>query len=102
MATDLWLSDEEVDQLCYPLTQPAAQVRFLRTHLKLTVTTKPNKRAVVVRSHAERVLSGNPAATTAGELSTPAPAQQPNRQALLLRFAKKGSTHGSASKKQSA
>lgn len=54
---DLFLTEAEIDALCEPLTQPAAQVRFLRAS-GLTVTVKPNGRAAVVRSHAEAVLSG--------------------------------------------
>lgn len=55
----LYLTDAEIADLCAPLTQPAAQVRHLRA-LGLTVTTKPNGRPVVIRSHAELVLSGRP------------------------------------------
>lgn len=53
----MFLTDAEIAELCRPLTQPAAQVRYLRA-LKLEVTLKPNGRPVVVRSHAEAVLSG--------------------------------------------
>ena len=51
-----WLTDAEIDDLCRPLTQPAAQRRFLATALKLHVTTKKNGRPLVVRSELERVL----------------------------------------------
>lgn len=54
---DLFLSQAEIDDLCRPLTQPSAQVRFLRAS-GLTVTVKPNGRPAVVRSHVEAVLSG--------------------------------------------
>ena len=57
MSQGLWLTEAEIDELCDPLTQPSAQVRFLRAS-GLTVTVKPNKRPAVVRSHAESVLSG--------------------------------------------
>lgn len=60
MVAGMFLSEAEVNELCNPLTQPAAQVRFLRG-LGLTVTVKPNGRPAVVRSHAETVLSGLPA-----------------------------------------
>lgn len=60
MGNALFLSDEEVARICEPLVQPAAQVRYLR-RLRLKVETKPNGRALVVRSHAEAVLSGLPA-----------------------------------------
>lgn len=57
MEATLFLSQAEIDDLCHPLTQPSAQVRFLRAS-GLTVTVKPNKRPAVVRAHAESVLSG--------------------------------------------
>lgn len=51
-----WLTDEEVNDLCRPLVQPAAQRRFLAVELKLHVTSKKNGRPLVVRSELERVL----------------------------------------------
>lgn len=57
MSDPLFLTDTEIDALCAPLTQPAAQIRYLRS-LGLLVKAKPNGRAIVVRSHAEAVLSG--------------------------------------------
>lgn len=53
----MFLTDAEIADLCKPLVQPAAQVRYLRA-LHLEVSLKPNGRPVVVRSHAEAVLSG--------------------------------------------
>lgn len=98
----IYLSDAEIAELCAPLTQPAAQVRHLRA-LGLTVTTKPNGRPVVIRSHAERVLSGLPpsGASSESEKQEATPAQQPNRKALILRF-QGAREHGSAQKKQPA
>ncbi len=58
MHPSFYLSDEEIADLCAPLVQPAAQVRYLQ-RMGLTVAKKPNGRPVVVRSHAEAVLSGN-------------------------------------------
>ncbi len=60
MDNGLFLTDAEVARICEPLVQPAAQVRYLR-RLGLKVETKPNGRALVVRRHAEAVLSGTPA-----------------------------------------
>lgn len=62
----LYLSDAEIADLCAPLTQPAAQVRYLQ-QLGLQVAKKPNGRAVVVRSHAEAVLSGRAHAPAGAE-----------------------------------
>lgn len=82
-----WLSDAEVDDLCAGLTQNAARVKFLRSQ-GLTVTTKPNGRPLVMRDHAERVLSGIPPAPTgAGAHAAPGMAK-PNRAALVLAFQK--------------
>ncbi|MBK7017563.1 MAG: DUF4224 domain-containing protein [Sulfuritalea sp.] len=53
-----WLTKDEIDDLCQPLTQAAAQIRFLRS-LGLTVKTKPNGTPLVIRSHFEQVM--NPA-----------------------------------------
>lgn len=99
---DLYLTDAEIADLCTPLTQAAAQVRHLRT-LGLTVTTKPNGRPVVIRSHAATVLSGLPAsgASPEGKKAEATPAQQPNKQALILRF-QGAQSHGQAKKKQPA
>lgn len=77
----MFMKDSEIDEACYPLTQPAAQVRFLRrkgVHVEL----KSNGRPLVVRSHAEATLSGQrgDAAQPAPETGTP---QVPDREALM-------------------
>lgn len=76
-----WLTDEELDDLCQPLTQAAAQIRFLRG-LGLTVKTKPNGAPLVIRSHFEQVM--NPAGN-----QNPKGRPQPNRAAYLALTAKK-------------
>lgn len=83
MAADLFLSQAEIDGLCHPLTQPAAQVRFLRAS-GLAVTVKPNGRPAVVRSHAEAVLSGqrqSPQVPVAKPEATPQP--RPNVEGFM-------------------
>ncbi|MEK7882951.1 DUF4224 domain-containing protein [Methyloversatilis sp. NSM2] len=80
MNDGLFLTDAEIARICEPLVQPAAQVRFLR-ELGLTVATKPNGRALVVRSHAEAVLSGRKHAEP--QQGTTAPAAAPNRSGLI-------------------
>ena len=52
-----WYTDQEVDDICAGLVNNAAKVRYLRAQ-GLTVTTKPNGRPLVMRAHAESVLSG--------------------------------------------
>ena len=55
--TTPWYTDQEVDDICAGLVNNAAKVRYLRAQ-GLTVTTKPNGRPLVMRAHAESVLSG--------------------------------------------
>jgi hypothetical protein len=85
--TTPWLSDAEIDDMCAGLTQDAARVRHLRQQ-GLTVTTKPNGRPLVMRAHAERVLSGMPQATeiTGQPAKTTA---TPDRTALIVAFTRK-------------
>lgn len=81
MSDPLFLTDTEIDALCAPLTQPAAQIRYLRDHLGLQVKAKPNGRAIVVRSHAESVLSGRREARA----DAPAVPAQPGPNIAALR-----------------
>lgn len=105
MSTDLFLSQAEIDDLCHPLTQPAAQVRFLRAS-GLAVTVKPNGRPAVVRSHAEVVLSGR---TLAGPTDPSDQVGKPEAQAParlniegLMKVIQGGRKHGPQKKVQSA
>lgn len=75
----MFLTDTEIAELCDPLTQPAAQVRYLRA-LKLEVALKPNGRPVVLRSNVEAVLSGQRPAESAIEQQEK---QAPDRAALM-------------------
>jgi hypothetical protein len=81
-----WLSQQEVDDLCEPLTQPAAQIRYLRDSLKLTVRAKPNGKALVLRSHVEDVLGGLPSKKTRQKAAEQP--RQPNAAGLVLAFRK--------------
>lgn len=74
-----WLSQAEIDDLCEPLTQHAAQIRFM-SGLGLTVRTKPSGAPLVIRSHFEAVM--NPAVK-----SKPEGKREPNREALIASFA---------------
>lgn len=53
-----WLSPDEIDDLCAPLKQHAAQIRFIRG-LGITVREKPNGAPLVMRAHFEEKM--NPA-----------------------------------------
>lgn len=55
------LTDVEIRRICEPLTQPAAQVRYLRS-LGLVVARKPNGRPLVNRKHYDDVR-GSPRRT---------------------------------------
>lgn len=85
--TTPWLSDAEIDDMCEGLAINAARVRHLR-RLGLTVTTKPNGRPLVMRAHAERVLSGMPEAVEIGAKKAVNP-PKPDRDALVLAFKRK-------------
>ena len=82
-----WLSDAEIDDMCEGLATNAARVRYLRRQ-GLTVTTKPNGRPLVMRAHAERVLSGL-ADVVELEAKTKTEPRAPNRDALVLAFTRK-------------
>ena len=74
-----YLSQEEIDEICDPLKNPAAQIRYLLRE-GILVTRKPNGRPLVMRSELERVKG-------AGRFAQPAqngPSRgQPNQAALL-------------------
>ena len=48
------LTDAEIAAICAPLTQGAAQVRYLRDVLRVPVQRKPNGRPMVRRCNWER------------------------------------------------
>lgn len=72
-----YLSDEEIAEICAPLEQPAAQVRYLCSQ-GLIVRRKPNGRPLVARGEFERVLIGRQPAQEQNVGSG-----QPDRAALL-------------------
>lgn len=75
----MFLSDAEIAEICAPLKSSAAQKRFLRA-FGMVVNEKPNGKPLVVRSHAEWVLSGR-----IGPSAAPAfdPRTQPNVEGML-------------------
>lgn len=64
------LTEEELADICKPLTIGAAQVRYL-TRLGLHVQRKPNGRPLVLRSHFETVLSAGAPTRQASGTSGP-------------------------------
>lgn len=63
------LSDEEIDAICRPLRQHAAQIRYLRT-LHVPVERRPDGSPLVKRSDWDRQQSqnGRPAGSECGEV----------------------------------
>lgn len=59
------LTDREIARICEPLTQAAAQVRYLKS-LGLVVARKPNGRPLVNRKHYDDVR-GSPVGRTSEE-----------------------------------
>ena len=99
--TMMYLSDTEVADLCAPLTQPAAQVRYLRA-LGLTVALKPNGRPVVIRCHAEAVLSGRREASPSATADQSSGAKQQPSRSSLLNLLQRGRAHGTSKTSQPA
>lgn len=58
------LTQAELDRICEPLKQGAAQVRYLRS-LGLVVARKPNGQALVNRRHYDEVRGREPLRTRA-------------------------------------
>jgi hypothetical protein len=85
----MFLTDAEIDAMCEGVTRNADKRRRLRA-MGLIVNEKPNGRPLVVRSHAEAVLSGRKAAAVAEVAEAAAPAAfKPDREAYILKFSKK-------------
>jgi len=79
----LFLLDEEIDAMCAGIRLNATKVKHLQA-MGLMVNRKPNGRPLVVRSHAEAVLSGRAAVEVHGD-APPAPFR-PDREAFILKF----------------
>jgi hypothetical protein len=81
-----WYTDQEIDDLCEGLNSNAAKCRYLRTQ-GLTVTQKPNGRPLVMRAHAEAVLSGLKQMLQEEAAQRERP--KPDKAALIALFSKK-------------
>ncbi|VFR20271.1 hypothetical protein ANDO1_1733 [plant metagenome] len=87
-----YLSDEEVSEICRPLRQAKAQVRYL-ARLGMNVQRRPDGRALVARSEFERVMAGGtPAANDDGAAEQ---AAGPDRSALAEFLSKRVRKNGS-------
>lgn len=76
-----FFSDDELQELCDGLQQPAAQLRYLRG-LGLRVERKPNGRPLLMRSELERVL-GAGRMMPANDQQAPRAGREPDMGALL-------------------
>jgi hypothetical protein len=82
---NLFLTDGEIDAMCEGVRFNATKVRRLRS-MGLVVNTKPNGKPLIVRTHAEAVLSGR--AETDATQTSPS-AQRPttgDRDAVIALF----------------
>lgn len=62
-ATRPYLTDDEIDDICRPLKQHAAQIRYLEG-LRLRVERRPDGSPLVWRSDWERAHNASPAAAS--------------------------------------
>lgn len=76
-----WLSQPEIDDLCEPLTQHAAQIRFIQREFGIKPGRKGNGAPFVLRSELEE------ARHPAGKQRKPAKCQ-PNSSGLHLAYSK--------------
>lgn len=89
------LSDAELLEICKPLTQPAAMIRYLRNE-GFFVKRRPNGWPLVSRANYDAVMMGHAQAAPA----TDTQAAGPNVQALLDRFRTPGAPYGDGQKTQ--
>ena len=77
----LWLEDQEVNDLCWPLIQYAAQIRYL-IKIGFVVKRKRNGRALVSRKFLEEFLGNSNDAGVETKISS----MTPNIDGLLLQL----------------
>lgn len=85
---EMFLTDIEVDQICEGLgpNSHAAKAKRLKA-MGLIVNRKPNGRPLVLRVHAEAVLSGRPDAANEGSIHAAEP--QLNTAGIVALFGRK-------------
>jgi hypothetical protein len=71
MLTPPDLTEDEIDAICAPLRQGAAQVRYLREVLRLHVERRPNGRPLVNRAHYDAVRGSPTSKQSAGASAGP-------------------------------
>ncbi|MBU3595114.1 DUF4224 domain-containing protein [Polynucleobacter sp. 86C-FISCH] len=86
--TSAYLHQEEIDEMCEPLRNGAAQIRYLRAQ-GFTVLVKPSGKPLMLRAHRDEVLRGiNTATLQKDSMSEVCSANTTNREALILAFRK--------------
>lgn len=55
----LYLTDDEVAEICEPLVNAAAQYKYITSKLGMHAGKKPNGRPLVARSEFERVMGAD-------------------------------------------
>jgi hypothetical protein len=93
--TTPYLSDAEILDVCKPLTQPAAMIRYLKDQ-GFHVKRRPNGWPLVSRANFEAVMMGQAQPAAAADNS----GSGPNVQALLDRFRTTGAPYGDGQKTQ--
>jgi hypothetical protein len=77
-----WLTQDEIADLCKPLTQPAAQARYLRDTFKIEAKRKPDGSLLVMRAQVEAPATATPETPQTGRIA-------PNRAALIQHWQNK-------------
>lgn len=93
--TTPYLSDAELLDVCKPLTQPAAMIRYLKDQ-GFHVKRRPNGWPLVSRANFDAVMMGHAQAAPAADTQ----AAGPNVQALLDRFRTPGAPYGNGTKEK--
>lgn len=85
--TSQYLHQEEINEMCEPLVNGAAQIRYLRQQ-GFTVMVKPSGKALILRAHRDEVLRG--INTISEQINSAKEVVHPktNREALILAFRK--------------
>lgn len=91
--TTPYLSDVELLDVCKPLTQPAAMIRYLKDQ-GFVVKRRPNGWPLMSRANFDAVMMGHAQALPAADT----PTTGPNVQALLDRFRTTGAPYGNGTK----
>lgn len=89
----MFLSDDEILQICAPLKQPSALCRRLRA-MGFFIKVRPNGWPLVSRANFEAVMMGQAQAAPVAANDD----GQPNVQALLDRFKTRGASYADGQK----